>query len=171
MIKMTKATLKDAHLLSKLSVDTFLPAHGHSAPKNDINNYLTQNFNEQKFIEELSDCNNQYSLIFFKGKIAGYSKIVFNQSNDNITFKNITHLSRLYLLKDFYGLGLGRILFDFNSKLCKKNNQFGIWLHVWTKNEKAISFYKKMGFQKIGNADFKISETHSNPNHILYLKF
>ncbi len=77
MIKMTKATLKDAHLLSKLSVDTFLPAHGHSAPKNDINNYLTQNFNEQKFIEELSDCNNQYSLIFFNGKIAGYSKIVF----------------------------------------------------------------------------------------------
>jgi len=166
-----EAKLKHAELLSKISKTTFLTSHGDSAPKEDIDIYLEQNFSEQNFIDELSNKTNQYYLIYVEQKIAGYSKIIFNKPQSTITSKNVTYLSRLYLLKDFYGLGLGKILFDFNRNLCKQNNQVGIWLYVWIQNVKAISFYKKMGFQKIGNADFKISETHSNPNHILYLKF
>ena len=40
MISIRKATQKDANLLSKLSIETFLTAHGHSAPKNDIDSYI-----------------------------------------------------------------------------------------------------------------------------------
>lgn len=171
MHRIVKATVKDAQLLSKLSIDTFLPAHGHSAPKNDIDNYLAENFSEENFISELSDTKNEYHLFYIDEKIAGYSKVVFNLSNKNIAAKNVTYMSRLYFLKEYYGLGLGKILFDFNINLCKQNKQSGIWLAVWIENQKGISFYKKMGFQKVGDFDFKISETHSNPNHILYLKF
>jgi ribosomal protein S18 acetylase RimI-like enzyme len=46
-----------------------------------------------------------------------------------------------------------------------------VWLAVWTENHRAIDFYKKIGFKKVGDYDFKISENHSNPNHILYLEF
>ena len=169
MYQITKAKKEDAKLLSKLSIETFLPAHGHSAPKKDIDNYLAYNFNESNFLAELTDSNNQYYLFYVDGKIAGYSKVVFNQVNENITAKNITYMSRLYFLKEFYGLGLGKELFDFNIQLCKQNEQAGIWLAVWVENQKAISFYKKRGFTKVGDFDFKISETHSNPNHILYL--
>ncbi|MFY9242835.1 MAG: GNAT family N-acetyltransferase [Polaribacter sp.] len=171
MHKIVKASLKDAKLLSKLSVDTFLPAHGHSAPKKDIDSYLAENFNETNFIKELSDAENQYYLFYVDDKIAGYSKIIFNKENKNIASKNCTNLSRLYFLKEFYSLGLGKILFDFNCKLAKENKQSGLWLAVWVENQKAISFYKKMGFKKVGDFNFKISETHSNPNHILYLAF
>lgn len=171
MYNIVKATVKDANFLSKLSVDTFLPAHGHSAPKEDIENYLTENFSEENFLIELSNTKNEYYLFYVDDKIAGYSKVVFNQSNKNINSKNITYMSRLYFLKEYYGLGLGKILFDFNINLCKENKQTGIWLAVWVENQKGISFYKKMGFQKVGDYDFKISETHVNPNHILYLQF
>ena len=170
MHKIVKATLKDAQLLSKLSISTFLPAHGHSAPKEDIDNYLADNFSTENFISELSDAKNVYHLFYVDDIIAGYSKIVFNQESSNISSKNVTYMSRLYFLKKFYGLGLGKVLFDFNIKLCKQNKQLGIWLAVWIENQKGISFYKKMGFKKVGDFDFKISETHSNPNHILYLE-
>ena len=171
MTEIIKAENKDAKLLSKLSIATFLPAHGHSAPKKDIDNYLTGNFNESNFLTELTDSNNQYYLFYVDSKIAGYSKVVFNQSNENLVAKNTTYMSRLYFLEEFYGLGLGKELFDFNVELCKQNNQAGMWLAVWVENQKAISFYKKRGFKKVGDFDFKISETHSNPNHILYLEF
>jgi ribosomal protein S18 acetylase RimI-like enzyme len=166
-----KAKISDAKLLSKLSIDTFLPAHGHSAPKEDIDNYINQNFSEQNFIDELKDAKNEYYLIYVNSKIAGYSKIVFNQLQKNITPKNITYMSRLYLLKEFYGLALGKELFDFNINLCKQNNQSGIWLAVWVENQKGIKFYKKMGFESVDVFDFKISETHYNPNYIMYLDF
>lgn len=171
MYQIERATLKDAKILSKLSIDTFLPAHGHSASKNDIDNYLAENFSKENFIKELSDSKNQYFLFYIDDEIAGYSKIVFNLENSFINPKNITYMSRLYFLKKYYGLGFGKILFDFNIQICKQNKQSGIWLVVWIKNKKGISFYKKMGFQKVGNSDFKISETHSNPNHVMYLEF
>ena len=80
-------------------------------------------------------------------------------------------MSRLYLLKDFYGQNLGKILFDFNIEFSKQYNQTGIWLAVWIENDKAIKFYTKMGFTIVGSYDFRISATHTNPNHILYLEY
>jgi len=38
-------------------------------------------------------------------------------------------------------------------------------------NHRAVDFYKKAGGVIVGNTDFKISETHSNPNHIMYFEF
>ena len=171
MYTIIKATLKDAQLLSIIGKAAFLVAHGHSAPKKDIDNYVSQNFNEENFKKELSDVKNEYYLIYSDAKIAGYSKVILNSKNENISSENITLLSRLYLLEAFYGLNLGKELFNFNVNLSKENNQKGIWLAVWVENQRAISFYEKRGFIKVGKFDFKISETHYNPNHIMYLAF
>jgi ribosomal protein S18 acetylase RimI-like enzyme len=171
MYTIIKATLKDAQLLSIIGKAAFLVAHGHSAPKKDIDNYVSQNFNEENFKKELSDVKNEYYLIYSDTKIAGYSKVILNSKNENISSKDITLLSRLYLLEAFYGLNLGKELFNFNVNLSKENNQKGIWLAVWVENQRAISFYEKRGFVKVGKFDFKISETHYNPNHIMYLAF
>ena len=171
MVKIEKATSKDALILSIVGKTAFLEAHGHSAPKNDIDNYIVNNFNEETFKKELENINNIYHIIYVNDKIAGYSKIVLNATNYYIPSKNNTNLSRLYLLKEFYGLNLGKELFDFNMHISKENNQNGIWLFVWVENLRAIRFYEKMGFVKIGKFNFKISETHYNPNHVMYLKF
>jgi ribosomal protein S18 acetylase RimI-like enzyme len=45
----------------------------------------------------------------------------------------------------------------------------GVWLYVWKENHRAVAFYQKMGFEIVGEGLFKISETHYNPNHVMYL--
>lgn len=171
MFNIKKATSKDSKLLSSLSKEAFLPAHGHSASEKDIDDYIVKNFSVENFVKELSNLENEYYLIYYNHKVAGFSKVVFNAPNENIKTEEITYMSRLYLLKEFYGLNLGVELFNFNIELSKKNNQDGIWLAVWVENLRAIAFYKKMGLQIVGSYDFKVSETHSNPNHIMYLKY
>jgi ribosomal protein S18 acetylase RimI-like enzyme len=171
LFQIKKPAIQDSKLLSILSKESFLVPHGHSAPKKDVDNYVSNNFNEENFIKELEDKKNEYHLIYYKEKIAGFSKLVFNFENKNVDAKNITQMSRLYLLEEFYGLGLGKELFNFNVSLAKENKQAGIWLAVWIENQRAITFYKKMGFKKVGNYDFYLSKTHSNPNYILYLEF
>lgn len=171
MQNIIKAKVKDAKALAELAKNSFLPAHGHSAPKEDINAYILANFNEVNFVSELSDPKNFYYCIYYNNVLAGYSKITLNTPNKNIASENVTYLSRLYLLEEFYGLHLGKELFNFNIKFSKKQQQNGIWLAVWVENYRAISFYKKMGFTIVGSHDYKISETHSNPNHIMYLPF
>lgn len=171
MIRIQKATTADSKLITTIGKASFLSAHGHSAPKKDINDYLDKSFTEDILRKDLENTNNQYYLIFYKETIAGYSKIVFNKPYADITEKNTTNLSRLYLLEEFYGLKLGSELFNFNIQLAKENNQTGFWLAVWVENQRAINFYKKMEFKTVGAYNFKISAKHSNPNHILYLAF
>tara|TARA_R110001632_G_scaffold10505_1_gene38800 strand:+ start:2745 stop:3260 length:516 start_codon:yes stop_codon:yes gene_type:complete len=171
MNNIVKATTVDAEILAKLSVEAFMPAHGHSSPKKDIESYIFNNFSVENLREELSDASNEYYLIYYNNKIAGFSKVIFNSSNENLDSKNITKMERLYLLKEYYGLNLGVELFNFNVALSQKNNQAGIWIEVWIENGRAISFYSKMGMKKIGLYNFKVSETHSNPNYVMYQEY
>ncbi len=171
MHNITKAKPTDAKILAQLAKETFLPAHGHSASKEDVDFYVSENFNEAKFKEEISNTENHYYLIYHNNKLAGYSKITLNTPNKNITSNTVTCLSRLYVLKEFYGLQLGKELFDFNIELAKQHQQQGMWLYVWIENKRAINFYTKMGFTIVGTYGFKISATHTNPNHVMYLAF
>ncbi|MDD7914615.1 GNAT family N-acetyltransferase [Polaribacter ponticola] len=166
-----KATITDAKKLAEIAKASFLVAHGHSAPKKDIDNYVAKNFKELNFQQELENPKNLYFLIYSDDKIAGYSKLILNSANENVADKNIAQMSRLYLLEEFYGLSLGKELFNFNVAFSKQNNQKGIWLAVWIENQRAIKFYTKMGIKKVGSFDYEISEANSNPNHILFLEF
>ena len=171
MISIAKVTKEQSQPLSELSRITFLESHGHSAAAEDINNFIAENYNEVALKKELQDVKNIFHILYYNNKAAGLSKIILNYSHPNCKIENVAKLERIYLLKEFYDLRLGQQLLDFNINLIKENNQAGVWLFVWLENERAIHFYKKNGFVVIGNFEYKISETHSNPNHqmILYL--
>ena len=113
----------------------------------------------------------QYHLIKYNKTIIGFSKIEINSPEANIKKQNITKLSRFYLLDEYHGKNLGTALFNFNVELSKSKHDKGIWLHVWVENKKAIRFYEKNGFKIVGEHNYEISKTHTNPNHVMYLEY
>ena len=170
-MELRKANITDVPILEKVIIESFLVPHGHAAPKEFIDDYIARNFNAKKIEKEILDLSNQFYVIEYKNQIAGFSKVMFNFKNENISDVNVTKMERIYLLKEYYGLGLGQKLFDFNVQLAKQNHQKGMWLHVWTENKRAINFYQKMGMKSVGNYDFPVSKEHTNPNHVMYLEF
>ena len=171
MTEIIKGNTAHCKLLTQIGIETFMEPHGKSASKADVDAYINNTFNEKVFYTELSNPENIYHLIYHENKIAGYSKIILNTPNINITDQNVTKLERLYLLKAYYGKNLAQELFNFNIQLSKKNNQKGVWLTVWIENHRAINFYKKIGFKIVGNSDFVVSDTHTNPQHVMYLEY
>jgi diamine N-acetyltransferase len=174
MTKITSIVIakeKDAQLLADIGRASFIESHGTSALAADIDKYVSETYTNNVFKAQLSDEKNIYHIIYYDKQPAGYSKIIFNTGHSNIPIKNITKLERLYLLKEFYNLKLGLELFNFNIELSKRNNQTGMWLFVWKENQRAVSFYKKAGFEITGSYNFKLTETHSNPNHQMFLKY
>ena len=169
MTSIVRANKHHVQLLSEIAKQTFVESHGNSAASDDIDIYVTKNYSADIFKNELSDTKNIYHIIYHQNRAAGYSKIILDTPYSNSQIKNIAKLERLYLLKEFYNLQLGQQLFQFNINFSIKNNQKGIWLYVWKENQRALNFYKKNGFQIVGSHDFKISETHSNPNHQMFL--
>lgn len=171
MIKIVRATFDDAKLLVQIGTTSFLESHGMSASKDDINSYVSLKFNEDTFSEELRDGNNHFFILYYNQIAVGYSKMIFDFPHENIPFENVSKLERLYVLKEFHQLKLGLELFNFNVQESLMHHQAGMWLFVWTENNRAVTFYNKVGFKIIGNHDFKISETHYNPNHQMLLTY
>ena len=169
MTKIVKANEKDIKLLTEIGRVSFIESHGSSASEADINKYVNEKYSYEVFKDEISDPENIYHIIYHNKEPAGFSNINFNLKHSNIQMKNVTKLDRIYLLKEFYGLKLGYELFKFNLELSRNNNQSEIWLFVWKENHRAVDFYKKTGFKIIGSHDFKLSDTHSNPNHQMLL--
>jgi len=171
MTSICKAGEKDVSLLSSLATTTIIESHGHSAPAEDMNNYIAEKYTETVFKDELSDTKNIYHFIYHDNELAGFSKIVFNCSYEGSPIENVTKLDRIYVLRKFYDQKLGRQLFQFNVDLAKANGQAGMWLYTWVENTRAIRFYEKNGFRIIGSHDFHVSPRHSNPNHHMLLLF
>jgi ribosomal protein S18 acetylase RimI-like enzyme len=170
-VRIVRAEEKDYEMISEIGKKTYLESHAHTGSSGDISQYLKNQYGLEKIKRELSDKKNIFSLIFHNDKPSGFSKIIINAELPDVELKNITELDKLYLLKSAYGLGLGFELINYNIMISQTNHQSGMWLYAWKENLRAIEFYKKVGFEIIGHYDFKISETRSNPNHLMYLKY
>ncbi len=171
MISIVRAGAADAELLAAIGTQTFIESHGHSATAEVIHEYVGEKFSLAALQDELHNPDNIYHIVYYKDQPAGYSKIIFNASHSNIALPQVTKLERLYLLKAFYHLRLGAELMQFNIDLSKEHQQKGMWLFVWTANERALRFYNKMGFIPIGNYDFKLTDAHANPNYQMLLEY
>lgn len=171
MASIVKAGREDFRLLAGISKPSFLEAHGHSASEDVINAYVKEKFSEDATKEDLASQTNLYHIIYHHNEPAGYSKIILHDAHPEISISNVTKLERLYLLKTFYGLNLGATLFEFNLKLSQQQGQKGMWLYVWKENHRAIRFYEKNGFKPLGSYDFRLSDTHTNPNHLMFLEY
>ena len=70
-------------------------------------------------------------------------------------------LQRLYVLPEYHGSGASQLLLSSALEICAKEKRRAVWLTVFSENERAIKFYNKSGFAKVGSIHFNMgSETH-----------
>ncbi len=171
MVSIVQLTPPDATLLATIGGITLLQSHGHSAPAEVMQEYVDKIFNEEACLKELMDGDKIFYAVFYNGKPAGYFKIVFDYSHPEVAVHPVTKMECLYLLKEFYHLKLGQQLMQKAIDLSKAQGEQGMWLNVWKKNERAIRFYGKQGFETVGESEFVLTETHSNPIWVMLLKY
>ncbi len=168
-IRIEKADTKDVDIITSLAKTTFLESHSHSASEEDINAYVSLKFTKETLLDELANPDNLVHLIWLNDEVVGYSKIILNSTYPTFEGENHCKMERLYVLEKAHGSGIGQILFDFNKKLALKTKQRSVWLYTWVENFRAIRFYEKNNFKIVDKAEFQISPSHSNPNHIMQM--
>jgi GNAT superfamily N-acetyltransferase len=169
MISVNRATEEDFQSIVSIGKIAVAEAHKGSTSEENLKSYLDRNYNENAIIRELQDCNNMYHIIRFSDTAVGFSKIILNAKHPAITAENVTMLDRIYLLKEYFGKGLGHELLHFNIQFACSKNQSGMWLYTWVGNNRAINFYCKEGFKIIGSHKFYVTETNYNSNHHMFL--
>ncbi len=70
-------------------------------------------------------------------------------------------LKRIYLLHRYYGTGVGRVLMQAAVEKAIELGRTRLLLGVYGKNDRAIAFYRKAGFETIGERYFTVgAATH-----------
>lgn len=59
-------------------------------------------------------------------------------------------IHKVYLLPSAQGLGLGKRTFDHLTDIALNNQQKALTLKVFHRNDSAIAFYLKKGFENVG---------------------
>ncbi|MCX6209604.1 MAG: GNAT family N-acetyltransferase [Bacteroidetes bacterium] len=146
-MQIRRATIEDATALSKLASKTFFDTFTGTCTDADMDSFLQEYYNINQVIKELSDSKDYYYLYDVDAKAVGYIRVKEDYSGfDELkNFKSL-ELKRLYVLKEFHGLGVAQQLMDFAFDFANKNKYTVMWLGVWEYNERAKRFYAKNGF-------------------------
>ena len=152
----------DAQMLLDFAKRAFIDSYSHLNTPENMEIYLDENFTIEKIKTELSDSANIFSGIFSGPNLVAYSKLRPNNYNSSNATNQVIELERIYVAKEYHGLKMGKLLMNHCKEYAKSKNFSELWLGVWDQNEKAIAFYKKMGFEIFSSHVFVLGTEKQN---------
>ena len=106
---------------------------------------------------EISDPAARFLILDDADDIAGYIKLLHGEPPGCVVHENTVELVRIYADPDRIGQGIGARLMQAAVEMALSLGAASIWLAVWESNEAAIKFYKKWGFEKVGEQGFHLA--------------
>ena len=152
------ATIDDAMLIADISHQTFYETFASVNRKEDMEKFLNEQFTKGKLILEVGRLDNIFLLAYNAGEIAGYVKLRDTRIPGLQGNLNGMEIARIYAMASMIGKGVGSALMQASIDIAKEKAKNVIWLGVWEKNERAIEFYTRWGFQKFGETDFLLGD-------------
>lgn len=159
MERFIKAELKNLTDLARLAHTIWFEYWGIILEKGQIT-YMVDKFqSEHAMKNQIENENYSYYFINLNNQNAGYFGVA---DNDDYLF-----LSKLYLLKDYRGKGLGHKAFDKIVQIAKSLNHNKIRLTVNKYNTNTIKAYEQWGFKTIDDVVTDIGEGYVMDDYIM----
>ena len=148
------ATAADAENIARLSRQTFYDTFAAFNTKEDMDKFMNESFSMQKLMNEATAPENIFLAAFIDDELVGYAKLSESKNPMELEDAEAIEIGRIYAVQKTIGLGVGKALMQACIGIAKEKNKQLIWLGVWERNQRAISFYSKFGFEKFGEHDF-----------------
>jgi diamine N-acetyltransferase len=158
-IRIRRATAADAPALAALGVETFTEAFGHLYPKADLDDFLEGNHALPKIEKSLADPDiAAWVAEDTDGRLVGYAQVGPPDMPHPDLRPEQGELKRLYVLNSHQNLGLGGRLIEPAIDHLVARGRTPIWISVWAHNEAGQRFYRRYGFRKDGEYEFKVGK-------------
>jgi ribosomal protein S18 acetylase RimI-like enzyme len=148
------ATKDDAALLADISQQTFYDTFAADNTAEDMTKFLNEQFTKGRLMLEVGAPENIFLLAYYGDDVAGYLKLREGKKLAALNGMASLEIARIYVIKDFIGKGVGKLLMQAALDIAKEQGKEVIWLGVWEHNQRAIAFYTSWGFEKFGEVDF-----------------
>jgi ribosomal protein S18 acetylase RimI-like enzyme len=115
---------------------------------------MNEQFTKELLMKEVGAKDNIFLLAFEADRVAGYARLRENNIPPDLHTSNAIEIARIYSATSQIGKGVGKALMQKCIDIALEKGKEAVWLGVWEKNERAIQFYQKWGFEKFAQHNF-----------------
>ena len=167
MIDYRDATPADGNALDAMAQAIWIETFAHGVSAEDAATYLAQAYGPNgKLLADLSSGAARFHLALADGRVVGYAKINPPWLPD--AEPSALQLSQIYVSSDQHGAGVGKALLDWAIATARADGATALLLTVWEENHRAAAFYRKNGFDHIGDYAFAVG-TQIDTDHVMRL--
>jgi ribosomal protein S18 acetylase RimI-like enzyme len=162
-IHVRSATVADAPRLSQLGATTFRETfEGENTPE-DMARYLAEAFTPDQQAAEITDPAGIVLLAERRGtsgdtegepELVGYAHLALGPAPAAVQGPDPLELKRLYVARAWHGQRVAQALMDAALDAARARGAQTLWLGVWERNPRAVTFYAKYGFTRVGEHTF-----------------
>lgn len=152
------ATLADAESLALLAERSFRDTFAADNSPEDMEAYCRDAFSLRRVRAELEDPASTFLLAFRDGASGpiGYARLRTGDVHPAVIGPAPIELHRLYVDQGAIGHGVGAALMRACLDAARSGGYATLWLGVWEHNARALAFYRKWGFEAVGNRVFRL---------------
>jgi len=151
LITIRYAGAGDAELIADMSRTTFYEAFAKDNTMEDMEIFMGEQFTRENLMKEVEAGDGIFLLAYADEEPVGYARL---RIKNNLAHEQSIEIARIYALNKAIGKGVGKALMQECINKANELQMKWIWLGVWEKNERAISFYERWGFQQFGAHQF-----------------
>ncbi len=148
------ATPEDGRELATFAARTFTETFGHLYPPEDLAAFLAAKYGEAIQRAEMETPGTRYLLALQDGRIVGY--VMMGALDIKMDEPGALELHRLYVDRHMKGAGIAQVLTDEVLRWARENGASALYLSVWENNERAQRFYRRYGFEHVGEHKFMV---------------
>lgn len=152
--------------LREIAIKTFQETFASRNTEATMAAYLSQAFSREKLLGELSNPDSSFYFLHVAGRPAGYLKLNKGEAQTDLQDPASLEIERIYVAEEFQDTGAGRTLLQKAEDVARESGKEALWLGVWEQNDKAIRFYARNGFGKIGVHSFWVGDEEQT-DHIM----
>jgi ribosomal protein S18 acetylase RimI-like enzyme len=135
----------------------FCASFAHSCSEKDMVDFLDSTYTPEIITRELHDQNRRFLVAVLDDRVVAFSQLTMNTDEPCVEqYANRVELQRIYVDNNLHGKGVARELMDRTLDLARSLGYEHAWLGVWEDNHRALRFYQKCGFDKVGQHAFML---------------
>ena len=150
------ASRDDNVLLAELGARTFFDAFAEQNDPEDMAAYMAEAFGPDIQAAELSEPGTTFLVAEAAGTAVGYARLRRHPVPEAIPGARRVELARLYADRAWIGRGVGGALMKAALGVALAEGCDVMWLSTWDRNLRGIAFYRRWGFEVVGEQDFLV---------------
>lgn len=158
MTTIRTASVEDAEGLSRFAATTFRETFEAGNSPEDIQRYLAEAFTPLQQAKEIADPDSTILVaeqpVASGVELVGYVHLIAGPSPEVVRGPAPIELKRLYVARAWHGRGVAQALMNAAMDAARARSAKTLWLGVWERNPRALAFYEKYGFTRVGEHSF-----------------